>query len=121
MDEDKTRRLTDSEWAFVKDELVKAGASCCRHPQLRGIVDALLWLGTHQTSWAGLPSEFPPYATCYGAFYRWRLAGQIQPIFKTLNAPLPVPQAAGVKKRLPDNADLTRCFRWFPGKEGQDD
>jgi hypothetical protein len=99
MQNDDCRQLTDAEWIFVREELTNAGAACCRHPRLRSMIDALLWLGTYNTSWAGLPSRFPPHAKCYGAFYRWRLAGHIQPLFEALDAPMPVAQAPGVKNR----------------------
>jgi transposase len=116
MQNDECRQLTDPEWIFVSEELTKAGAACCRHPRLRGMVDALLWLGTYNTSWAGLPSRFPPHSTCYGAFYRWRLAGHIQPIFETLKASLPVAQAPGVKNRREEVLTTQSESLWISSK-----
>jgi len=80
------------------------------------MVDALLWLGIYNTSWAGLPLRFPPHSTCYGAFYRWRLAGHIQPIFVALNASLPVAQAPGVKKRREEISATPSDFVWISAK-----
>jgi transposase len=116
MQNDDYRQLTDTEWIFVREELTKAGAACCRHPRLRSMIDALLWLGTYNTSWAGLPSRFPPHSTCYGAFYRWRLAGHIQPIFAALNASLPVAQAPGVKNRREEIPVAQPEFLWISSK-----
>jgi transposase len=113
MQNDECREITDAEWVFVRDELTKVGAAYCHHRRLRGMIDALLWLGMYKTSWAGLPSRFPPHATCYGAFYRWRLAGHIQPIFAALNAPLPEAQPPGVKKRREDTLVPRSDSHWI--------
>ncbi len=115
MSRDKARKLTESEWLFVYNELNRQGAACCKHRHLRGIVDAILWVSHYETSWTALPSHYPPYGTCYGAFYRWKLAGLIQPIFETLGADIPTAQPPGVKNR-PRIEETKRPSNpsWFP-------
>jgi transposase len=103
-----SRSLTDDEWREVAHTLEAAKASCHRDPRLRGIVDAVLWMSEHDTSWSNLPTHFPPAATCYGAYYRWRKDGLIQPILAALGMKEPVAQAAGARPRTvkpaPDDA-----------------
>lgn len=115
MDQDSIRTLSDPEWLFVQSEMHRTGAACSKHPRLRGIVDAIFWISANDTSWSALPSRFPPHSTCYSAFYRWRLAGIIQPIFQTLHAPLPPGQPPGVRKHLHVAADeAVESASWFP-------
>jgi hypothetical protein len=115
MAHDNTRKLTDVEWAFVYGELNRAGAACSKHPRLRGIVDSIFWVSRYKTSWTALPSSFPPHSTCYGAFYRWKLANLIQPIFQTLGATLPEARPPGVKSRPPpESSEITANSFWYP-------
>jgi transposase len=115
MNHDKARTLTDSEWVFAHEELSRAGAACNKHPSFRGIVDAILWVSQYETSWTALPSHYPPHGTCYGALYRWKLAGLIQPIFHTLGAKLPAGQLPGVKNRpQPSKKEIAMSPSWFP-------
>jgi hypothetical protein len=113
----QVRKLTESEWLFVRDELNRKGAACCKHRRLRGIVDAILWVSQYETSWTALPSHYPPHGTCYGVFYRWKLAGLIQPIFQTLGVKLPSARPPGVKNRpqLEKAEHPAGRPSWFPG------
>jgi transposase len=43
-----------------------------RERELRGIVDAILYLLWTGCQWRALPHEFPPRSTVQGYFYRWR-------------------------------------------------
>lgn len=93
-----TRQLTDAEWALIQPRFIEAKASCHRDPRLRAIVDALIWVSENRASWYSLPSTYPPSSTCYGAYYRWRQIGVIQPIMALLDIAEPVPQPPGRKR-----------------------
>ncbi|MDR5826063.1 transposase [Caballeronia sp. LZ043] len=93
------RQLTGREWELIRPVLVEAKVSCYRDPRLRSIFDALLWVSENHVSWSQLPAIYPPYSTCYGAYYRWRESGVIQPIMTMFDIAAPVAQPAGRKPK----------------------
>ena len=42
-----------------------------RTTDLREVVDALLYIASTGCQWRQLPTDFPPYTTVQGYFYRW--------------------------------------------------
>jgi len=68
--------LTDDEWALIAPYLPKSKR--CGRPRttdLRGVIDALLYILTTGCQWRLLPKDFPPYSTVQRFFYRWRADG----------------------------------------------
>src|SRR4029077_6159397 len=53
---------------------------------LRGIGDAILYLGWAGCPWRALPKDFPPFSTVQGYFYRWRDDGTCERISQALVA-----------------------------------
>ena len=48
-----------------------------RTTDLRDVVDALLYIASTGCQWRQLPSDFPPYSTVQGYFYRWAADGTL--------------------------------------------
>jgi transposase len=48
-----------------------------RTTDLRDVVDALLCIASTGCQWRQLPSDFPPYSTVQGYFYRWAADGTL--------------------------------------------
>ncbi|MFP4895273.1 transposase [Paraburkholderia sp. EG304] len=74
--------LSDTDWAriaslFRFDEARRFGKTP-RHP--REILNAILWVSTHQKTWANLPPEMPPAGTCYIKCLQWRRDGTLQQV-----------------------------------------
>ncbi|MEU6104476.1 transposase [Streptomyces flaveolus] len=40
-----------------------------------GIVDAIRFIVGNGAKWRALPTDFPPWQTVYGCFWRWNRAG----------------------------------------------
>ncbi|MFM0732730.1 transposase [Paraburkholderia sediminicola] len=75
--------LTDADWERVKHLFSDSGARTSRGPgrprrDVRGIVDAILWIEQTEEKWHRLPSIFPPAQTCYPRYTAWRKLGIIQ-------------------------------------------
>ncbi|RZF25451.1 transposase [Paraburkholderia sp. UYCP14C] len=74
--------LSDAEWArianlFRFDEARRFGKTP-RHP--REILNAILWVSTHQKTWAYLPPNMPPSRTCYIRRMQWRRDGTLKQV-----------------------------------------
>ena len=64
---------TDAEWMLLKGLMPEpAGVGRPRTTDLRGIVDAILYVLGTGCQWRALPKDFPPRSTVQGYFYRWR-------------------------------------------------
>lgn len=55
-------------------------------PDLRAVVEALLYMLATGCQWRALPHDFPPRSTVQRYFYRWRNAGLWQHLNRTLVA-----------------------------------
>ncbi len=68
--------LSDGEWALVEPLLppISKDGRPEEHPR-REIVNAILYVAHNGGVWRSLPSDFPPWQTVYGFFYRWRKKG----------------------------------------------
>ncbi|WP_429482848.1 transposase [Paraburkholderia youngii] len=74
--------LSDADWAriaslFPFDEARRYGKTP-RHP--REILNAILWVSTHQKAWTYLPPEMPPARTCYIKCLQWRRDGTLRQV-----------------------------------------
>jgi len=80
----KTRytRLTDSQWEIMKEYLPVQRK---RKYDLRDIVDAILWYLRVGGQWRNLPEDYPPYASVYYYFKRWKLNGTLEKLNTSLN------------------------------------
>lgn len=68
--------LTDTEWALISPYLPEPGRfGRPRTTDLRGVVEALLYISTTGCQWRMLPKCFPPYSTVQRFFYQWRADG----------------------------------------------
>ena len=64
--------LTDDEWARLAPFMPKPSrVGRPRTTKLRDVVDALLYMASTGCQWRQLPSDFPPWSTVQGYFYRW--------------------------------------------------
>ena len=50
-------------------------------PNLRSVVNAILYMASTGCQWRQLPKEFPPYSTVQGYFYAWSRTG----VFASIN------------------------------------
>ena len=65
--------LTEQEWQLIAPHLPSAKPlGRRRKTDLRGVVEAMLYLLTTGCQWRLLPAEFPPYTTVQRFFYGWR-------------------------------------------------
>ncbi len=77
--------LTDAQWALVEPLLSSAGTGGRpeSHPR-REVVNAILYLVRTGCSWRQLPKDFPPWATAYWHFARWRDDGSLDRVHDAL-------------------------------------
>lgn len=86
--------LADREWNLIKPMLppAKRGGRP-RSTDMRLVLNAIFYLDRTGCAWRYLPREYPPWATVYGYFRRWRERGLWRRINDRLRAR--VRQAAG--------------------------
>jgi putative transposase len=90
--------VTDREWNCIKALLPPATpGGRPRTTDMRLVLNAIFYVSRTGIAWRSLPREYPPWATVYGYFRRWRLAGVWQRINDRLRAL--VRQRAGRKSR----------------------
>ena len=66
--------LTDAEWALLMPFMpAPSRLGRPRTTDLREVVDALLYIASTGCQWRQLPTDFPPYTTVQGYFYRWSM------------------------------------------------
>jgi transposase len=81
--------LTDDEWALLEPHLPApkntgpAGGRPSSAP-LRVIVNAILYLLRTGCSWRQLPTDFPPWQSCYRYFVSWRVDGTVDRLHELL-------------------------------------
>src|SRR3974377_664061 len=73
--------LTDGEWALIEPHMPavkRLGRP--RETELRGVLDAILYISRTGCQWRMLPKDFPPFTTVQGYFYDWRDDGLFEKI-----------------------------------------
>lgn len=68
--------LTEAQWTYLKPMLPKPAKRGRPRPDLRRILDALLYGVKGGIPWRYLPTDFPPWKTVYHIFRRWTLNHQ---------------------------------------------
>lgn len=73
--------LADREWHVIKRLVppAKRGGRP-RSTDMRMVLDAIFYLDRTGCAWRYLPREYPPWATVYGYFRRWRSGGLLRRI-----------------------------------------
>ena len=78
--------LTDAEWAQIEPLMpVPNRIGRPRKTDLRGVVNALLYMASSGGAWRLLPKDFPPFSTVQKYFWRWRDDGLLRAINKELD------------------------------------
>ncbi len=73
--------VTDREWNLIKTLIPPATpGGRPRTTETRLVLNAIFYVNRAGIAWRYLPREYPPWATVYGYFRRWRLAGVWQRI-----------------------------------------
>lgn len=77
--------LTDAQWELI-EALVPAprlGGRPARHSRRR-VVDAILYVNRTGCAWRQLPHDFPPWATVFWCFKKWREDGVVDRVHDAL-------------------------------------
>ena len=69
--------LTDNQWQVIKN-MIDTGRR--RKYNLRGIIDAILYVTKSGCQWRMLPSDFAPWQSVYYYFRKWKRDGLIEEI-----------------------------------------
>ena len=79
--------LSDEQWALVAPLLPpeRPGGHRHRTTDLRGVLDAILYVGRSACTWRDLPGDFPPWQTVYHYFARWRDDGTLRRVHDALH------------------------------------
>src|SRR5512144_1895480 len=76
--------LTDAQWELIDPMVaVKPGGRPAEHSRRR-IVDAILYVIRTGCAWRQLPHDFPPWATVFWYFKRWREDGVVDRLHDAL-------------------------------------
>ncbi len=68
--------MSDAEWAYVAPLLPAPSKDGRREKHdRRDVVDGILYVTHNGVVWRALPVDFPPWATVYGYFARWKRKG----------------------------------------------
>lgn len=68
--------LTDAQWKRIEPLIPKAKpGGRPRTTDLRGVIDAIMYLVRSGCSWRMLPRDFPPWGTVHYYFWKWRRCG----------------------------------------------
>lgn len=79
--------LTDREWHRIKSLIPPATpGGRPRATDMRLVLNAIFYVNRAGIAWRYLPREYPPWATVYGYFRRWRLGGLWQGINERLRS-----------------------------------
>ncbi len=79
--------LADREWNLIKPLIPPAKPGGRRRStDMRMVLNAIFYLDRTGCAWRYLPREYPPWATVYGYFRRWRIGGVWQRINDRLRA-----------------------------------
>ena len=77
--------LTDAQWALIEPLVPEPrwGGRPAVHPRRR-IVEAVLYVNRTGCAWRQLPHDFPPWATVFWYFKRWREDGVVDRLHNAL-------------------------------------
>jgi transposase len=77
--------LTDAQWALIEPLVPEPrwGGRPAVHPRRR-IVEAILYVNRTGCAWRQLPHDFPPWATVFWYFKRWRQDGVVDRLHDAL-------------------------------------
>jgi transposase len=77
--------LTDAQWEVIAPLVPEPGSGGrpAIHPRRR-VVDAILYLNRTGCAWRQLPHDFPPWATVFWYFKRWREDGVVDRLHDAL-------------------------------------
>ena len=107
--------LTDEQWRIVRRLLPERRRRGRPPVDRRWVMNAILYVVRSGCQWRMLPSDFPPWNTVYGIFWRWRMDGTWQRIHDRLREQ--VRRAAG-KRRTPTAAVIdSQSIRTAEGGE----
>jgi len=68
--------LTDAQWKHIEPMIPKArSGGRPRTTDLRGVINAIMYLVRSGCSWRMLPRDFPPWDTAHYYFWKWRRCG----------------------------------------------
>jgi len=68
--------LTDAQWKRIEPLIPKAKpGGRPRTTQMRGVINAIMYLVRSGCSWRMLPRDFPPWGTVHYYFWKWRRCG----------------------------------------------
>ena len=85
------KELNDTQWGKVSEVIPPLP----RRQDNRGrpwndprqVLDGILWVLTHHTTWPSLPrEEYPPFQTCHRWFQRWTDDGTLEIIVRALES-----------------------------------
>lgn len=77
-------RLTDQQWALIKEIFPQPAATGCPPVNLRDMIDGILWRLRTGSPWRDLPEEFGPWKTVYNHFDRWNSDGTLDEVKRRL-------------------------------------
>jgi transposase len=77
--------LTDAQWALIEPLVPepRSGGRPAVHPRRR-IVDAIFYVNRTGCAWRQLPHDFPPWATVFWYFKKWREEGVVDRLHDAL-------------------------------------
>ncbi len=68
--------LTDAQWKRIEPLIPKAKpGGRPRTTEMRGVINAIMYLVRSGCSWRMLPRDFPPWGTVHYYFWKWRRCG----------------------------------------------
>jgi integrase/transposase len=80
-------RLSDAEWARIKDKIASTRGRCGgTRVDLRGVVDGIRWVLKFGAKWREVPAEFGAATTCWRWYERWTAAGVWSEVMAALGA-----------------------------------
>jgi putative transposase len=91
--------LADAEWQVLKPLIPgPQSGGRPRTTDLRGVINAIVYILRSGCQWRMLPKDYPPYPTVYTYFRNWRLAGVWERLHETLRGEV---RAAAGRAREP--------------------
>jgi transposase len=76
--------VTDEQWALIEPHLPVHTGGRPRKTDLRGVIDAILYILRTGCQWRYLPRDFPPKSTVWRYFNQWRRDGTLDVIHDRL-------------------------------------
>ena len=77
--------LTDAQWRYIAPEvLIEEDCGRPRTVNLRGVINAILYISKSGCQWNMLPKDFPPKSTVHYYFKKWKTNGTWDAIMQSL-------------------------------------